>query len=530
MAQLSEADQRFVRDTRARATSPASAFGAAASAEGTTDDTAQTPEATPSSSQQPPAQGRGEAPAPTGIAHGELRTWTARNGKYTVEAVFVAGDELSVTLGRDGKQRKVPLAALCQADQQFVRDSLAAASPTLAQGHAPAKSAAEYNEPTSGWDNLIDSSSFDKWTTVGAPGVFKLLPDATIRGAGGRAYLVSPDMYSDFELTGRMKVSHDGNGGIFFGVPSGTNLFDKKHLGYEVQLNVRKAGEISATGSIWVDGKSSAIIEDRFEVPDRWYSFSIRCQGPSILIKIDDQIVFDQTDPARRVGNVALQCYQAVGEVQYADMKIRALSHTQATSATIAGNNSEKAGATEPFAVFGIKAGMTIQETITTLKSRGINVGGVSPMESVLRRIPQFEHIADRYRLGRGFQAHRQDGEILTLISVGFCEDLPDRPGVGVCTRASFTKWYQGDGKPDLTSWFRQAREELVKRYGEPADERESFISFGDDDSEKLTAELSLGQLEIQLESREVKRRCEKGQETILARFRPAAPDLKVDF
>jgi hypothetical protein len=264
-----------------------------------------------------------------GFARGELRNWTDRTGRHTVEAELVHADQQSVTLRRHGKDRTIRLAQLSEADQQFVRDSLAAATPTLAQGTAPAKNSDTANDPTSSWGTLIEPSSFDQWTTVGAPGAFTVLPDATIRGAGARAYLISPKMYSDFELTGRMKVSGRGNGGVFFGVPRGMLLNSPR--GYEVQLYVRRPGDNNGTGSIWQDGKRMVPLAGRFEVPDRWYKFCIRRQGPSILVKIDDQTVFEHADAKQSSGHLALQCYEADGEVHYADLKIRELRPADTT-------------------------------------------------------------------------------------------------------------------------------------------------------------------------------------------------------
>jgi hypothetical protein len=145
-----------------------------------------------------------------------------------------------------------------------------------------------------------------------------------MRGAGGRTYLVSPHAYTNYELTGRMKVSSRGNGGVFFDVPRGMNA--DRPRGYEVQLYVRRPGDNNGTGSIWDNGRLTRPLAGRFEVPDRWYSLYIRCQGPFILVKINDQAIFEREDNTRGGGHVALQCYEATGEVHYADLKVRVLS------------------------------------------------------------------------------------------------------------------------------------------------------------------------------------------------------------
>ncbi len=51
-----------------------------------------------------------------------MRTWTSNNGKYRVNAKFVALNDDSVTLeNEDGKTLTVALDKLTEADQQFAR-------------------------------------------------------------------------------------------------------------------------------------------------------------------------------------------------------------------------------------------------------------------------------------------------------------------------------------------------------------------------------------------------------------------------
>jgi hypothetical protein len=152
-------------------------------------------------------------------------------------------------------------------------------------------------------------------------------------------------MYSDFELTGRMKVSGRGNGGVFFGVPHGMKLNSPR--GYEVQLYVRKPGEKNGTGSIWQDGRPKVSLAGRYEVPDRWYSFAIHCQGSSILVKIDDQTVFEEAGARSGGGHLALQCYEKNGEVHYSDLKIRELRAAEKSAVASTSNDGKRFAASK---------------------------------------------------------------------------------------------------------------------------------------------------------------------------------------
>jgi thiol-disulfide isomerase/thioredoxin len=55
----------------------------------------------------------------------EMRTWTDNSGKFAIEAELVASDAKQVTLRKpDGSEIKVPVAKLCQADRDFLADSM----------------------------------------------------------------------------------------------------------------------------------------------------------------------------------------------------------------------------------------------------------------------------------------------------------------------------------------------------------------------------------------------------------------------
>jgi hypothetical protein len=436
-----------------------------------------------------------------GFARGELRTWTARNGKYTVEAEFVRGDQQSVTLRRDGKEITIQLAQLSIADQQFVRDSLTAVKPAETASTAAVagetKGGDEANEPTGDWVNLIDSSPFDQWTTTGAPGVFQLLPDSTIRGTGGRAYLVSPKMYSDFELTGRMKVSSRGNGGVFFDVPRGMNADSPR--GYEVQLYVRRPGDTNGTGSIWDNGRLTYPLAGRFEVPGRWYSLYIRCQGPFIVVKIDNQSIFEREDNTRGGGHVALQCYEAEGEVHYTDMKIRELRPAEKTVLASASGEGKQVAAADPFAVFDIKLGMTDGEVAQVLLRKGIRPADVRIDEDATKGIKTIR-LASHITSKSGTASRN----LYTDLEVDFAEDLPVRPGTWVCIQVKYSKDFGDYGGVDLSPVWSKVRADVIQRFGPPSKQSDNEVLFGDLNARYLKAS---SPYHIELEDKELAKR-----------------------
>ncbi len=433
------------------------------------------------------------------------------------------------------------------------------------------------------WADLIDSNSFPQWTNTGKRDVFKLGPDGSLRGSGGRSYLVSPRAYDDFELTGRMKVSREGNGGIFFGVPAGSDM--NPPLGYEVQLYIRKSVEGPGTGGLFLDGIQmrrgtySTYSGHRFDVPDRWYSFRIRHQGSSLLVKIDDREVHNLDDAEHRAGHIALQCYSDSGEVHYADLKIRDLSpgspgvdtaaagadaklavakgvpepgsamrrwtdhtgkHTvqakylgsdkqnvtvqlengkkltvqidqlsesdqQFVRDAIAASKAPKpavgkattpaasivsdtpaaeenrVAAKAPLALCDITIGMTDREVARVFERKGLRVTKdmVNYENSAMNKFAgarqqQFVEEVAFYRFETGFQ-------VRTYITVEFMEDLPDRPGVGVCTSVKYKKeFHPNSGDLNVEPLAQRAIDDLIARHGPFNNEGEDYVRFGD--------------------------------------------------
>jgi TPR repeat protein len=86
--------------------------------------------------------------------------------------------------------------------------------------HEPEKQQITQGEDSehSDWQPLVNEKTFESWIQVGDEGVFHILPNGTIRGLGGKAFLVAPDAYSDFEIRGEMLATLGGAGGILFNV------------------------------------------------------------------------------------------------------------------------------------------------------------------------------------------------------------------------------------------------------------------------------------------------------------------------
>lgn len=485
----------------------------------------------------------------------------------------------------------------------------------------PPITVAEDRSPRQHEVDLIDAASFSRWTETKGTGDFNLGADGTLHGEG-KLYLISPSAYTDFELTGRMKVSQNGNGGIFFGVPAGSSL--DKPRGYEVQLYIAKSGDGNGTGSIWLDGTVNRNSVGSFKVADRWYSFRIRHQGRSLLVKIDDKEVHNLDDAEHRSGHIALQSYSQSGEVHYADLKIRDLSpgspgvdaaaagadakldgakgapgsamrtwtdHTgtrtiqaeylsgdkqkvklrldngknltvridqlsdsdrQFVRDTLAASQSpkpatgkattpsadrvgdtrtgeeNKVAAKAPFAVRDIKPGMTDGEVLRIIKAHRSPIHQIHRSDSLLVEIAR-KLGKPRYELTFVNQIRTRDG-----LDVRLCEDLPKRPGIGICYSIRYNKEHDKVARLNPEAAERQLREALVNRYGEPSEEDSRWANWvseaGTDNETSLGATWSTSGYGIGLSANIFQIRSNKGAELLRDQALKNLPVPKVEL
>jgi hypothetical protein len=184
------------------------------------------------------------------------------------------------------------------------------------------------------WIPLFNGKNLDGWQ-VGENATSFTVENGTIKVAGLKAHLfymgdVANHEFKNFEFKATVMTKPKANSGIYFhtkyqetGWPS---------IGYEVQVN-NSQSDWKRTGSLYnvVDVKEN-YVED-----DVWYTEYIKVKGKRVIIKINDTVVVDYTEPekplreanqAQRLiskGTFAIQAHDPGSIVFYKDIMVKPL-------------------------------------------------------------------------------------------------------------------------------------------------------------------------------------------------------------
>ena|ERR1022692_433444 len=151
-----------------------------------------------------------------------------------------------------------------------------------------------------GWVSLFDGKSLDGWKVGKNASTFSV-DSGCIVVHGPTAHLfyvgdVHGHEFKNFELKAEVKTMPGANSGIYFHTAYQEGGWPDK--GYEVQVNNSHEDDVR-TGSLYdvVDVKE-VYVKDYV-----WFTEYIKVQGKRVIIKINDTIVVDYTEPEHPVRN-----------------------------------------------------------------------------------------------------------------------------------------------------------------------------------------------------------------------------------
>ncbi len=194
------------------------------------------------------------------------------------------------------------------------------------------------------WISLFNGKDLTGWKANLQPDSFKVV-DGAIRAQSTKdrvhLFYVGAEKdgkaarFKNFELKATVRGEPNANSGIFF--HTDTSVRDvKNHLakGYEVQLNSSEK-EKRKTGSLYaiVDLDKSPVDESK------WFNVYIRVEGKRILVKINDKVTVDYTEPEKperpperkerlldpQGGAIALQAHDPQSVFYFKDIQVRKL-------------------------------------------------------------------------------------------------------------------------------------------------------------------------------------------------------------
>jgi len=147
---------------------------------------------------------------------------------------------------------------------------------------------------SNGWISLFDGKSLTGWKVGDNASTFSV-DSGMIKVNGNTAHLfydgpVNNHNFKNFEFKTDVLTKPHSNSGIYFHTAFQQGSWPEK--GYEVQVN-NSHTDWRRTGSLYgIQDVKEVIVQD-----DVWYTEYIKVEGKHIIIKINDKVVVDYTEP-----------------------------------------------------------------------------------------------------------------------------------------------------------------------------------------------------------------------------------------
>ncbi len=182
-----------------------------------------------------------------------------------------------------------------------------------------------------GWIQLWDGKTFKGWRANENKDSWKIA-DGTIVCHGPRSHLFyvgEHAPFKNFELKVDVMTTPGGNSGIYFHTRYQDQGWPK--YGYEAQVN-NSHRDPKRTGSLYaVKNVMQTYVKD-----NEWYTETVIVRGRRIIIKINDKVVVDYTEPegkqpgkdfTRKLdqGTFALQAHDPDSLIYYKNIRVRKL-------------------------------------------------------------------------------------------------------------------------------------------------------------------------------------------------------------
>ena len=171
-----------------------------------------------------------------------------------------------------------------------------------------------------GWVTLLDGRDLNNWYTIG---------DANWRLEGGAAvadklsgkqhgFLVTNDLYKDYQLRAEFWASDDANSGIYLRCGNPGYINDK--ICYEANVFDQRTDPSYGTGALVHIAK----VDPMPKAGGKWNTYDITIQGDHIVLVLNGQKTVDvRSDAFKSEGRIGLQ--YAAGVVKFRKVEIRRL-------------------------------------------------------------------------------------------------------------------------------------------------------------------------------------------------------------
>lgn len=186
-----------------------------------------------------------------------------------------------------------------------------------------------------GWIPLFNGKNLDGWK-VGENAHTFSVENGAIKVAGPKAHLfyvgdVENHNFDNFEFKASVMTKPGSNSGIY--IHTRYQEASWPVHGYEVQVN-NSQGDWKRTGSLY----DIVNVIETYVGDDEWYTEYIKVEGKRIIVKINDIVVVDYTEPENpkrdpgerqhrvlKGGTFALQGHDPKSTVYYKDIMVKPL-------------------------------------------------------------------------------------------------------------------------------------------------------------------------------------------------------------
>lgn len=174
-----------------------------------------------------------------------------------------------------------------------------------------------------GWITLFNGKDLSGWK-ISEDGKFKV-ENGEIIVSGERAHLFTEDEFKNFIFKAEVKTTPGSNSGIYFHTKFQEEGWPE--LGHEAQVNVTHTDPVK-TGSLYN-------VVKLYKTPakdNQWWTQTVIVKGQQIIIKVNDEVVVNYTEPetiegGRKLseGSFALQAHDPKSVVHYKNIRVKKL-------------------------------------------------------------------------------------------------------------------------------------------------------------------------------------------------------------
>jgi hypothetical protein len=164
-----------------------------------------------------------------------------------------------------------------------------------------------------GFKTLLDGTSMKGWNVVGNANW--TVADGAVQATSGSGFLVTPESYSDFQITADVWVSDDANSGIFIRCSDPKTI--AANNAYEVNVFDKRPDPAYRTGAIVDVAKPLTMVN----TGGKWNTMDITARGPRLIVLINGEKTVDVQDTKYSRGPIALQ--YGAGTVKFKNVRLR---------------------------------------------------------------------------------------------------------------------------------------------------------------------------------------------------------------